>query len=67
MVNKKIRKASAMNNDTLHLINDNLNEIITYLRERLKKLKKRMKTISVYQANCHKTLRGILIVKMSER
>ena len=37
MVNKKIRKASAMNNDTLHLIDDNLNEIITYLRERLKK------------------------------
>ena len=37
MVNEKIDKASEMNNDTLHLIDDNLNEIITYLLKGLKK------------------------------
>ena len=41
MVNEKILKASEIDNDTLHLIDDNLNEIITYLIERLKKSKKR--------------------------
>ena len=40
MVNEKIHKASEIDNDTLHLIDDNLNEIITYLRERFKKSKK---------------------------
>ena len=40
MVNEQIHKVSEMDNDTLHLMDDNLNEIITYLRERLKKLKK---------------------------
>ena len=63
MVNEKIHKVSKIDNDTLHLIDDNLNEIITYLIERLKKLKKRLKTISVYQTNCHKTLSGILTAK----
>ena len=37
IVNEKIHKASEIDNDTLHLIDDNLNEIITYLIERLKK------------------------------
>ena len=36
-VNEKIRKASVMDNDTLYLIDDNLNEIITYLIKGLKK------------------------------
>ena len=59
MVNEKIHKASDIDNDTLHLIDDNLNEIITYLIERLKNFfKKKLKTISVYQTNCHKILGG---------
>ena len=40
MVNEKIHKASEIDNDTLHLIDDNLNEIITYLRKGLKRQKK---------------------------
>ena len=36
-VNEKIRKASVMDNDSLYLIDDNLNEIITYLIKGLKK------------------------------
>ena len=41
MVNEKIHKASEIDNDTLHLIDDNLNEIITYLRKGLKRSKKK--------------------------
>ena len=37
MVNEKIHKASEMDNNTLHLIDDNLNQIMTYLRKRLTK------------------------------
>ena len=37
MVNEKIHKASKIDNDILHLIDDNLNESIIYLIERLKK------------------------------
>ena len=37
MVNEKIHKASKINNDILHLTDDNLNESIKYLIERLKK------------------------------
>ena len=40
-VNEKIRKASVMDIDTLNFIDDNLNEIITYLIKGLKKLKKK--------------------------
>ena len=40
MVNEKIHKASEIDNGTLHLIDDNLNEIITYLIKRFKKSKK---------------------------
>ena len=40
-VNEKIRKASVMDNDTPYLIDDNLNEIITYLIKGLKKKKKK--------------------------
>ena len=36
-VNEKIRKASVMDIDTLNFIDDNLNEIITYLIKGLKK------------------------------
>ena len=54
MVNEKIHKASEMNNDTLHLIDDNLNEIITYLLKGLKKFKKRL--VAVYLTHCHNTL-----------
>ena len=39
-VNEKIRKASVMDNDTLYLIDDNLNEIITYITYLIKGLKK---------------------------
>ena len=63
MVNEKIHKASKIDNDILHLIDDNLNESITYLIERFKKSKKILKTISVYQTNCHKTLEEILTGK----
>ena len=37
MVNEKIHEASEMDNDTLHLIDDNLNQIMTYLRKRFTK------------------------------
>ena len=37
MVNEIIHKASVMDNDTLHLIDDNLDETITYLNNGLKK------------------------------
>ena len=37
MVNEIIHKASVMDNDTLHLIDDNLDETITYLNHGLKK------------------------------
>ena len=63
MVNEKIHNASGMDNDTLHLIDDDLNEIITYLIKELKRSKKRLKTLSVYQTNCHKTLGGILFTR----
>ena len=43
MVNKIIHKASAMDNDTLHLIDHNPDEIITYLNNGLKKKKNRKK------------------------
>ena len=56
MVNEKIHKASEMNNDTLHLIDDNLNEIITYFIKEFKKSKKRLRVVAVYQTHCHKTL-----------
>ena len=56
MVNEKIHKVSEMDNDTLHLIDDNLNEIITYLRKRLTKSKERLRVAAVYQTYCHKTL-----------
>ena len=67
MINEKIHKASEIDNDTLHLIDDNLNEIITYLRESLTQSKKRLKMVAVYETNCHKTLRRILTAKISER
>ena len=37
MVNEKIHKVSEIDNDTLHLIDDTLDEIITYLIKGLKK------------------------------
>ena len=63
MVNEKIHKVSKIDNDILHVTDDNLSESITYLIERLKTSKKRLKTISVYQTNCHKTLEEILTGK----
>ena len=40
MVNEIMHKASVMDNDTLHLIDNNLDEIITYLNYGLKNQKK---------------------------
>ena len=60
MVNEKIRKASVTDNDTLHLIDDNLDEIITYFIKGLKKLKKRLRVVPVYLTHCHKTLGNTL-------
>ena len=52
MVNKN------MNNDTLHLIDDILNKFVEYLIiKKFKKSKKRLKTVLVYQTNCHKILK----------
>ena len=45
-----------MDNDTLHLINIDLDETITYLNERLKKSEKRLETVYVYISSCCKTL-----------
>ena len=56
MVNEIIHKASVMDNDTLHLIDDNLDEIITYLNNGLIKSEKRLETIDVYITSCRKTL-----------
>ena len=44
MVNEKIHKVSDIDNDTLHLIDDTLDEIITYLIKRIKKIKKKIKS-----------------------
>ena len=41
MVNEKIHKSSAIDNDTLHLIDNNLDEFITYLNNKLKISKKK--------------------------
>ena len=43
-----------MDNDTLHLINIDLDETMTYLNERLKKSEKRLDY--VYISSCCKTL-----------
>ena len=45
-----------MDNDTLYLIDDNLDEIITYLNNGLKKSEKRLEMIDVYITSCGKTL-----------
>ena len=61
-----------MDNDTLHLIDDNLDKIITHLNDVLKKTEKRLETINVYITSCryqsgntNKTLGGILTVKIT--
>ena len=61
-----------MDNDTLHLIDDNLDKIITHLNDVLKKSEKRLETIDVYITSCryqsgntNKTLGGILTVKIT--
>ena len=56
MVNEIMHKASVMDNDTLHLIDNNLDEIITYLNYGLKKSEKRLESIVVYITSCRKTL-----------
>ena len=56
MVNEIMHKASVMDNDTLHLIDNNLDEIITYLNYELKKSEERLETIVVYITSCRKTL-----------
>ena len=56
MVNEIINKTSVMDNDTLHLIDDNLDEIITYLNNGLKKSETRLEMIDVYITSYRKTL-----------
>ena len=72
ITNEKIHKVSVMDNDTLHLIVNDLDETITCLNERLKKSEKRLETIDVYITSCryqsgntNKTLGGILTVKIT--
>ena len=48
ITNEQIRKASVMDNDTLHLIDNDLDETITYLNERLKKSEKRLEIVDKY-------------------
>ena len=55
IINEIIHKTNVMDNDTLHLIDDNLDEIITYLNNGLKNSKKRLETIDVYITFCCKT------------
>ena len=43
IINEIIHKTNVMDNDTLHLIDDNLDEIITYLNNGLKKFKKKIR------------------------
>ena len=45
-----------MDNDTLNLTDNDLDETITYLNERLKKWEKRLETVDVYINSCRKTL-----------
>ena len=59
MVNEKIHKASEIDNDTLHLIDDNVNEIKTYIIKRKKSSTEKLETISDCQANCYKASRKI--------
>ena len=53
ITNEKIHKVSVMDNDTLHLIVNDLDETITCLNERLKKSEKRLETIDVYITSCN--------------
>ena len=46
MVNKKIHKASEIDNNTLQLIGDNVNEIKTYIIKRKRSSRKKLDTIS---------------------
>ena len=57
MVNEIIHKASVMDNDlsTLHLIDDNRDEVITYLNNGLKTSEKRLETIDFYVTSGCKT------------
>ena len=64
MVNEKIHKASEIHNDTLHLIDDNVNEIMTYLMKRLKSSRKKLQAILDYQTNCYKALKKILFTTL---
>ena len=48
ITNEQIRKASVMDNDTLHLIDNDLDETITNLNERLKKSEKRLEIVDKY-------------------
>ena len=41
MVNEKIHKSSVIDNDTLYLIDNNLDEFITYLNNKLQISKKK--------------------------
>ena len=46
IVKDKIHKVNEMDNDTLNLIDDNLNEIIIYLKRRLKISGERLELIT---------------------
>ena len=43
MVNEKIHKSSVIDNDTLYLIDNNLDEFITYLNNKLQISKKKVR------------------------
>ena len=73
MIDETIYKVSEIDNYTLHLIDDKLKETITHLRKRLTQSRKKLRILTAKiserqykKNNCHKTLEGISITKISE-
>ena len=54
MIKEKMHKAREMDNDTLHLTDDNLNKIIIYLKRGLKKSEKRLQVRMDHLSNTSK-------------
>ena len=70
MIDEKIHKVSEMDNDTQHLINDKLKEIMKQSRKNLEKIVVQQiycinKVTIQIKYLCHKTLKGISTAKIA--
>ena len=65
MIDEKMHKVTEIDNDTLHLINDKLKEIINQSRKKLSKIVVN-KVATQIRLLCHKTLERISTAKISE-